>query len=150
MLCEHAEMARTDPQINIRLPADLKARLDKAAAEAGRSFTAEIVLRLEESFPLLESALLIRQREQLASIAIEASRLRDREGELEYLLAELRVKFGINDVPSHPETSELWHELGEISQRLDVLERLQKELAVVVKTLEEAVRDAQGAKRARG
>ncbi|MCC4607153.1 Arc family DNA-binding protein [Xanthomonas campestris] len=43
-------MARNDPQVNIRLPAGLKAELDKAAEKAGRSLTAEIVQRLEESF----------------------------------------------------------------------------------------------------
>ncbi|OJY78187.1 MAG: hypothetical protein BGP18_05080 [Stenotrophomonas sp. 69-14] len=43
-------MARIDPQVNIRLPADLKARLDEQAAKGGRSLTAEIVQRLEASF----------------------------------------------------------------------------------------------------
>ncbi|MBV6816052.1 Arc family DNA-binding protein [Xanthomonas campestris pv. passiflorae] len=43
-------MARNDPQVNIRLPAALKAELDKAAEKAGRSLTAEIVQRLEDSF----------------------------------------------------------------------------------------------------
>jgi phage shock protein A len=43
-------MARTDPQVNIRLPADLKARLDEHAAKEGRSLTAEVVYRLELSF----------------------------------------------------------------------------------------------------
>jgi uncharacterized protein (DUF1778 family) len=42
-------MARTDPQVNFRIPADLKTRLDAAADSAGRSLTAEIVLRLQQS-----------------------------------------------------------------------------------------------------
>lgn len=42
-------MARTDPQVNIRIPAALKARLDEQASEGGRSLTAEIVYRLELS-----------------------------------------------------------------------------------------------------
>lgn len=42
-------MARTDPQVNFRMPAELKDRLEASAKEAGRSTTAEIVTRLEES-----------------------------------------------------------------------------------------------------
>lgn len=47
-------MARTDPQINIRISALLKSRLDLAAAENGRSLTAEIAHRLEQSFNRLQ------------------------------------------------------------------------------------------------
>jgi len=43
-------MARTDPQFNLRLPQDLKERIEFSAAASGRSATAEIVFRLEESF----------------------------------------------------------------------------------------------------
>jgi predicted HicB family RNase H-like nuclease len=43
-------MARTDPQLNLRLPVDLKAQLDDAARASGRSVTAETVLRLQSSF----------------------------------------------------------------------------------------------------
>lgn len=43
-------MARSDPQVNVRIPADMKTRLDQAASASGRSFTAEVVHRLEQSF----------------------------------------------------------------------------------------------------
>lgn len=49
-------MARTDPQVNIRLPADLKDRLDEQARASGRSLTAEIVYRLEASLKGIEAA----------------------------------------------------------------------------------------------
>lgn len=42
-------MARNDPQVNIRLPVELKERLEAAALENHRSFKAEIVARLEDS-----------------------------------------------------------------------------------------------------
>jgi hypothetical protein len=42
-------MARDDPQINVRMSAQLKAALEAAATESGRSLTAEIVGRLEQS-----------------------------------------------------------------------------------------------------
>lgn len=36
-------MARNDPQINVRLPSDLKAQLEETARKNGRSVTAEII-----------------------------------------------------------------------------------------------------------
>lgn len=42
-------MARTDPQINLRIPAELKDRVTEVAQAAGRSTNAEIVQRLEDS-----------------------------------------------------------------------------------------------------
>lgn len=44
-----AAMARDDPQVNIRMSATLKRRLEDAAEASGRSLTAEIILRLEQS-----------------------------------------------------------------------------------------------------
>lgn len=43
-------MARNDPQVNLRLPAVLKERLEETASANQRSFKAEIVARLEQSF----------------------------------------------------------------------------------------------------
>ena len=43
-------MARTDPQVNFRIPALLKDKLDNAAKENGRTLTAELILRLEMTF----------------------------------------------------------------------------------------------------
>lgn len=43
-------MARNDPQVNFRIPADLKDKLQQSADENSRSITAELVLRLENSF----------------------------------------------------------------------------------------------------
>lgn len=40
-------MARNDPQVNVRLPVELKERLESAALSNQRSFRAEIVGRLE-------------------------------------------------------------------------------------------------------
>lgn len=44
------DMARNEPMIRIRLPESLKARLEAAHAEHGRSMNAEIRMRLEFSF----------------------------------------------------------------------------------------------------
>lgn len=44
-------MARTDPTIYMRIPQELKDALDKASGENRRSLTAEVVARLQASFP---------------------------------------------------------------------------------------------------
>lgn len=43
-------MTKTDLQVNFRMPADLKAKLEGAAKENHRSLTAEVVARLESTF----------------------------------------------------------------------------------------------------
>ena len=42
-------MARSDPQVNIRMPAELKTQLEDIAKSSGRSVNAEIVARLSAS-----------------------------------------------------------------------------------------------------
>ncbi|AOA58225.1 Arc family DNA-binding protein [Acinetobacter larvae] len=48
-------MARNDPQMNLRVPMELKEKIEKAALENGRTITAEAVYRLEESFKNTDS-----------------------------------------------------------------------------------------------
>jgi len=49
-------MARSDPQVNFRIPERLNERLKESAAASNRSITAELVTRLEESYdPMLEA-----------------------------------------------------------------------------------------------
>ena len=43
-------MARTDPQVNFRIPLELKEKIEKAAADSGRSITSELITRLDASF----------------------------------------------------------------------------------------------------
>ena len=43
-------MSRTDPQFNLRIPAELKEKVESAARHAKRSATAEIISRLEYTF----------------------------------------------------------------------------------------------------
>lgn len=45
-----SRMARTDPQFNLRIPQELKDRLEEAAVANKRSVTAELIARLESSF----------------------------------------------------------------------------------------------------
>lgn len=43
-------MSREDPQLRIRLPVDLKEKIESTAKDNGRSMNAEIVQRLDQSF----------------------------------------------------------------------------------------------------
>lgn len=43
-------MARNDPQMNLRVPMELKEKIEEIALENGRTITAEAVYRLEKSF----------------------------------------------------------------------------------------------------
>jgi len=52
----HLRMSREDPQMKIRLPADLKDQIETAAKDSGRSMNAEIVARLERSFKVFAEA----------------------------------------------------------------------------------------------
>lgn len=50
IVCHWCVMAREDLHFRLRLPEDLKARIETAAEQSRRSMTAEIVARLEQSF----------------------------------------------------------------------------------------------------
>ncbi len=43
-------MARNDPQMNLRVPIELKEKIEQTALENSRTITAEAVYRLEKSF----------------------------------------------------------------------------------------------------
>jgi len=59
---------RADPQINIRIPAALKAKLDEASAASSRTLTGEVVRRLEDSFKADDDAM---QRMEARLVALE-------------------------------------------------------------------------------
>lgn len=77
-------MTATEVQFKLRLPSELKDRLDKAAAASGRSLSAEMVKRLEDSFPTTEQMLIASRVEELDRI----SRLRQEQERLFYQLLE--------------------------------------------------------------
>ena len=57
-------MSKTDPQVNFRLPASLRERLQYSAAEAKRTLTAEMITRLEQSFARSEEEIVRRHLPQ--------------------------------------------------------------------------------------
>lgn len=66
-------MARSDPQVNFRIPAALNNRLKEAAALNNRTVTAELVSRLEASFAEDTSAL-AGPNENLREVVMQAMR----------------------------------------------------------------------------
>lgn len=60
-------MARDDPQMNVRLPSDLKDRIERSARNNNRSMNAEIVTRLEESFDLAPDSQVFRRAAEMGS-----------------------------------------------------------------------------------
>ncbi len=70
-------MARNDPQMRIRLPAELKKKIYESASGGGRSQNAEVVHRLEMSFRPTDS--------------IQASSIDDLHQTMKDLLQELKI-----------------------------------------------------------
>lgn len=92
-------MARNDPQINVRLPVDLKERLEEVAQSNGRSFRAEVVARLQASFEenFGDAVLLERIRE-----LVLAKRINDLFG------TELSEAIGL--YAANYSSADTWHE----------------------------------------
>lgn len=75
-------MARTDPQLNLRLPADLKEKLEEAATTNNRTLTSETVDRLVASFE---------QPVKPAEMAFLISRMEMRAAEAELDLIQMKA-----------------------------------------------------------
>jgi len=76
---------KDDQQTNVRLPVELKQKLNEAADKAGRSFTAEVVERLEASFYSVLEATLLQAR------LAERGELMLAQRDCEATLAEIRL-----------------------------------------------------------
>lgn len=74
-------MARTDPQVNFRIPAELLEKIKVQAAANNRTITAELVSRLELSFgetafgPDWQSDLAVKFRELINPALVEMSKI---------------------------------------------------------------------------
>lgn len=81
-------MARTDPQVNFRIPAELKDKLDDAAKENGRTLTAELILRLEMTFE---------HDDQVQDLLSRVEQLEDESSRLEKSLLNVMQHVGLYD-----------------------------------------------------
>lgn len=96
-------------QFKLRLPALLKERLEIAAAENARSITAEIVQRLEDSFPSVEATLMHNRKLELHSIVAEIARATAR---LEYFRSRAIAAEGERDAATAAQIIALENELA--------------------------------------
>lgn len=67
-------MSREDVQTNLRLPADLKDKLQEAALENNRSLSAEVVVRLRSTFQALPAFVSAMRQQQEALADLEEKR----------------------------------------------------------------------------
>ncbi len=71
-------MARTDPQINFRLPQELKSRIELSAKENGRSVTQEVISRIESTYnpPLTDTETITRMANEITDLSTENREMR--------------------------------------------------------------------------
>lgn len=108
-------MARTDPQLNLRLPAELKTKLEQAAGSNNRTVTAETVQRLDASFSndvvgasLAALAYRIAQLEfELQSKQLDIAELAN---SLSSAVDEIKEGLGVEDIDTPPHIKK-WQDL---------------------------------------
>lgn len=114
-------MSREDPQMKIRLPADLKESIEFAAKASGRTLNSEVVARLQASFaPGGHGQLVIR---------MNATGADDRIGKtLEQLPADLSSQYGLHlyNTELKVAQSQLEEAQEEMQPLYDKLQRLLK------------------------
>lgn len=90
-------------QVNFRMPAELKDKLEASAKEAGRSTTAEIVARLEDSLnapsPRAVTASLARLEFQLHRMEVDIQRKTLEAGRLGTYLLAIEPTLNMNAMP---------------------------------------------------
>lgn len=102
----HVRMSREDPQMKIRLPADLKDQIEAIAKQSGRSMNAEIVARLQESLnpppnifinDFSGVTTLASPRSKLTQLAGKLNRCQDQRNTLSVLLHAVKSNGGSSD-----------------------------------------------------
>jgi len=69
-------MSRTDPQFKLRMPPALRAQVEQSAQQANRSLNAEIVTRLQASFPQVKPEVSANdQHEPISAVTPQGVRL---------------------------------------------------------------------------
>jgi len=123
---------KDDRQTNVRLPAELKDRLSEAAEANGRSFTTELVGRLEESFDspskrrIAELEKQLDASDQLRAIAEETSiatvgmfeMLLKMQGELVANLLQLQKEISERDARAEAATVALKASVDQLDKKL--------------------------------
>ena len=104
-------MARTDPQMNLRIPMALKENIEKAAFDNGRTITAEAVYRLEKSFTAPDPSKFVKEEDLTMAMRIK-------------LLTEKLDEMGLGMVIIGKEMLKEKHGIGKELAQSDVSESL--------------------------
>lgn len=142
-MVQHRTM-NEDVQFKIRMPADLKARLEDVARLEGKSLTTVIVQRLEDSFPMLEEELLDRRQAERARLVLEISRLTEESVRADREVIIRKGKLGGADAKKDPESIQLQAQADRINARLEQMEELYARYDQEVEFLEGRVRELMG------
>jgi predicted DNA-binding protein len=81
-------MAREIAPFPVRLPAELREKLDSASKDAGRSLNSEIVDRLEKSFPNVDQMIINHRAAEIREIDLALLALHDEAQRLRTLLLQ--------------------------------------------------------------
>lgn len=103
-------MSRTDHQMKIRIPAEMKEKLEKAALDNKRSMNAEVLHRLNESFgdetafeTLEEKSWVVRDQDfgsfSSATLTALAKTLNENNELLKNLNSKLKISISFEDKP---------------------------------------------------
>lgn len=112
---------KDDQQTNVRIPAELKERITAAAEAAGRSFTAELVERLEASFHSVLEATLLQARLTERNELLMAHR--DCEATIEEIKTEIDALADASDeLKAARKRSALQSELEQLQQQWENIE----------------------------
>ncbi|MBD7962153.1 Arc family DNA-binding protein [Comamonas avium] len=105
-------MSREDPQMKIRLPADLKDQIEIASKSSGRSMNAEIVARLELSLDPNNNSAALKQRilemeGDAALVALQASQAKSDLLATQLLVIQIAKMCPPGVIPKGSTTSQL-------------------------------------------
>lgn len=108
----HLLMSREDPQMKIRLPADLKDQIEIASKNSGRSMNAEIVARLELSLDPNNNPAALKQRileleGDAALVALQASQAKSDLLTTQLLVVQIAKMCPPGVIPKGSTTSQL-------------------------------------------
>lgn len=120
-------MARTDTQVNIRMPDELKAQLDNAAVDSRRSLTAEIVARLQASFESTVTAAKRSLSDREQELILQIARLDMYLEELRAQQERLRDQLVMVDSESPGGGRELAKYRGELARLWDERDKAMKD-----------------------
>ncbi len=117
-------MARTDPQLNIRIPASLKDALDAVADKNKRSTTAEIVARLSQSFDAGGDTPQVQTEVQRLQELVEAQRKTVGAQEINIIMLATHIIDLINGLPKRMQDDPHVRDAAEFALSLDIGEKI--------------------------